>query len=128
MTVPPKFPEVDIALLQSGAPWVGPTGPTFGDPHFGIPNTEAQAEVDIALLPGVPNQGQRIAYKHSQTANVATWVITHNLNFYPNVTVFDSSGTTWQEGNEVEGDVVHISNKVLHINFSEPIHGTAILS
>jgi hypothetical protein len=106
---------------------VGPTGPTFGDPNFGIPNTEAQPEVDIALLPGVPNQ-LVVAFKHVQSANSNIWTIRHNLNFYPNVTVFDSSGTTWQEGNQVEGDIVHTDNRNLVINFSVPLTGTAILS
>lgn len=124
----PAYPEVDTALLQGGEPFVGPTGPSYSDPNFGIPNDQAQPEVDIALLPGVPGQIPPLGYKHSQSAPAATWHITHNLNFYPNVTVFDSSGNTWEEGNTVEGDVVHISKKVLEINFSMPINGTAILS
>jgi hypothetical protein len=128
MSPTPYYPEVDIALLQGGAPFTGPTGPSFSDPNFGIPNDQAKAEVDIALLPGVPNQLQTVSYKHSQSASSTTWTITHNLNFYPNVTVFDSSGTTWQQGNIVEGDVVHVSKKVLEVHFSMPINGTAILS
>ena len=124
----PKLPEVDIALLQGGEPWVGPTGPSFSDPNFGIPNDQAQPEVDIALLPGVPNQSVPVGYKHSQNASSVAWTINHNLRFYPNVTVFDSSGTTWQEGNTVEGDVVHINKNSLVINFSMPVNGTAILS
>jgi hypothetical protein len=124
----PAYPEVDIALLQSGEPFEGPTGPSYSDPNFGIPNDQAQPEVDIALLPGVPNQMPPLAYKHSQSASSAIWTITHDLNFYPNVTVFDSSGSSWEQGNTVEGDVVHISKKVLEIHFSMPINGTAILS
>jgi len=123
----PVLPEVDIALLQGGTPWVGPTGPSFTDPNFGIPNTEAQPEVDISLLPGVERQTP-VGYKHVQSANAITWTIRHNLRFYPNVTVFDSSGTTWQEGNTVEGDVVHIDKNNLVIHFSVPVNGTAILS
>lgn len=114
MTNPALYPEVDISLL-------GPAG--------GInPNSPNYPEVDISLLPGVPNQLPPLAYKHVQAASVDVWTITHNLNFYPNVTVFDSSGTTWQQGNIVEGDVVHVSKKVLEIHFSMPVNGTAILS
>jgi hypothetical protein len=124
----PVYPEVDIALLQGGNPTVAPTGPSYSNPNFGIPNDQAQPEVDVTLLPGVPGQIPPVAYKHNQTASANVWHITHNLSFYPNVTVFDSSGTTWQEGNTVEGDVVHTSTRVLEIHFSMPINGTAILS
>ena len=55
MTLPP-LPEVDVGLLQYGGPWVGPSTPAYTDPQFGIPNDQAQPEVDTALLPGVPGQ------------------------------------------------------------------------
>ncbi|CAB4123974.1 hypothetical protein UFOVP46_145, partial [uncultured Caudovirales phage] len=117
----PRLPEVDVALLQGGDAFVGPTGPSFSQPNFGIPNDQAQAEVDVTLLPGVPNQQPPVGFKHSQSANSNAWTIQHNLNFYPNVTVFDSSGGTWQEGNTVEGDVVHIDKHRLVIHFSMPV-------
>lgn len=53
---PPFYPEVDVALLQGGDPFVGPTGPSFVPSDFGIPNDQAQPEVDIAMLPGIPGQ------------------------------------------------------------------------
>jgi hypothetical protein len=110
----PVYPEVDISLL-------GPTG--------GInPNSPGYPEIDISLLPGVPNESQPVAYRHTQNAVSNTWTIAHNLNFYPNVTVFDSSGSTWQEGTQIEGNVVHTDNKHLTIHFSAAISGTAILS
>jgi hypothetical protein len=52
----PVYPEVDIALLQGGTPTVMPTGPSYSNPNFGIPNDQAQPEVDVTLLPGVPGQ------------------------------------------------------------------------
>jgi hypothetical protein len=128
MTNPPIYPEIDIALLQGGTPFVGPTGPSYSDPNFGIPNDQAQPEVDIALLPGVPNQSPAVAYKHTQNASSNTWTVVHNLKFFPNVTVFDSSGSIWQEGTQTEGNVVHIDNRHLTIHFSVPLAGTAILS
>lgn len=128
MTNPPIYPEVDIALLQGGTPFTGPTGPSYSDPNFGIPNDQAVPEIDISLLPGVPNQQPVGAFKWTQSSNSAVWVINHNLNFFPNVTVFDSSTTSWQVGNELEGDVQHIDNKTLHILFSLPVKGTALLS
>jgi hypothetical protein len=102
----PRYPEVDTSLL-------------FGSPN---PNSPGYPEIDVALLPGVPNAGRPIAYKHTQIATANTWTITHNLNFLPNVTVFDSAG------NMVEGSVTHTNSKSLTIAFSSPISGYAALS
>jgi hypothetical protein len=104
----PAYPEVDISLLS-------------GTGEFNS-NSPGYPEIDISLLPGVPNQSPPIAYKHVQTASSQTWVITHNLNFYPNITVMDSAG------NVVEGDIVYTSKKVVTLHFSAPVIGYAVLS
>ena len=52
-----------------------------------------------------------ITYTHSQTSTSATWIITHNLNRFPSVTVVDSANTI------VIGTVVYNSNKRLTITF-----------
>lgn len=52
----------------------------------------------------------------------ATWVITHNLNKYPSVTVVDSSGTV------VEGDVQYDSLNQVTITFSGGFKGKATLN
>ena len=64
-------PEVDIALLQSGAPAIGPAVVPYTDPQFGIPNSEAQPEVDVTLLPGVPNQSA-VIYVTSPIVNTGS--------------------------------------------------------
>ena len=110
----PRLPEMDIALLS-------------GTGEF-VPNSPGYPEIDITLLPGVPNQQADVGFRFSQSASSSIWTIAHNLRFYPNVTVFDSTGTTWQTGNIVEGDVVHIDKNNLELHFSMPINGTAILS
>jgi hypothetical protein len=148
MTNFPIYPEKDTNLLQNPPD-------TIHDPvtypDFGIPNDQAQPEVDVALLPGVPGQrgpsGPRgpagpvgptgpgvtdaqiiavipanVAYKHTQVAASNTWTITHNLHFFPNVTTFDSAG------NMVEGSVTHTNNLTLTVAFSASITGMAILS
>lgn len=63
-----------------------------------------------------------VAYTHNQGAVSASWTISHNLNFYPNVTVFDSAGT------QVEGNTVHTNETTLTITFSSAISGKAHLS
>lgn len=63
-----------------------------------------------------------VSYTHNQVSVSTTWTITHNLNFRPNVTVFDSANTM------VEGSITHISNTQLSVTFSAGISGTAYLS
>lgn len=111
----PRLPEMDIALLS-------------GTGQF-VPNSPGYPEIDITLLPGVPAQGVDyavipglVSYFHDQTAALSTWEIIHNLNFKPNVTVFDSAGDT------VEGNVVHTDTSSLTISFSAAISGSAVLS
>jgi len=124
----PIMPEVDISLLS-------------GTGQF-VPNSPGYPEIDITLLPGVP--GQRgatgpqgppgdltavynaipalVSYTHTQAAVATTWTIVHNLNFRPNVTVFDSANSM------VEGSITHTSSTQLSISFSAGISGTAYLS
>lgn len=63
-----------------------------------------------------------VAYKHDQTTASASWVINHNLGFYPNVTVEDSAGTT------VEGEITYNNINTLILNFASGFSGTAYLS
>jgi hypothetical protein len=63
-----------------------------------------------------------VSYRHLQTSASSTWTINHNLNFFPNVTVFDSGGS------QVEGSVTHTNETTLIITFSSAISGKAHLS
>lgn len=63
-----------------------------------------------------------VAYVHRQISALQTWTVTHNLDFFPAVTVFDSADT------QCEGDVNHIDNQSLTITFSAAISGKAHLS
>jgi hypothetical protein len=75
-------------------------------------------------LAGVQNDAipELVAYTHTQSSTSDTWTIAHNLNFYPNVSVFDSAGTM------VEGSVTHTDDTQLTITFSATISGKAYLS
>lgn len=66
--------------------------------------------------------GTGTGYVHTQTASSDSWVINHNLGFYPNVTVIDSAGTT------VIGEVNYDSTNKLTIKFSASFSGKAYLS
>tara|TARA_R110002167_G_scaffold321122_1_gene526993 strand:+ start:169 stop:423 length:255 start_codon:yes stop_codon:yes gene_type:complete len=52
-----------------------------------------------------------ITFTHNQNTTSDTWVITHNLNRFPSVTVIDSGDSI------VQGAVVYNSNKQLTITF-----------
>lgn len=82
----------------------GPQGPAGAD------GVQAENIVDL------------VSYRHLQNAPLSTWTINHNLNFYPNVTVFNSAG------DQVEGNVTHTNETTLTITFSSALAGTAHLS
>ncbi|MDU0963616.1 MAG: hypothetical protein E7A67_01215 [Peptostreptococcus anaerobius] len=61
-------------------------------------------------------------YKHTQIQASKTWNIKHNLKKIPSVAIVDSGG------NEVIGDVKHLSENELTISFSYEFSGSAILN
>lgn len=63
-----------------------------------------------------------VSHRHTQNTALITWTIVHNLNFYPNVAVFNTAG------DQVEGVVDHINETQLTISFSSAIAGKAHLS
>lgn len=74
----------------------------------------AQSTADTALA--------AVSYHHVQGTVSATWSIQHNLGYYPNVSVKDSAGDSW------EGDVTYDSTDHLTIRFSAAFSGVADLS
>lgn len=65
---------------------------------------------------------QTLAYTHTQSISSNTWVINHGLNFFPNVTVADSSGAI------CEGEIAYTNNDSLTITFTGAFSGKAYLS
>lgn len=61
-------------------------------------------------------------YIHRQNSASALWIITHNLNKYPSVTVLDSGG------NLVVGEVEYASMNSLSLTFSAAFSGVAYLN
>lgn len=61
-------------------------------------------------------------YTHNQIASSSTWTITHNLGFFPAVSVVDSGG------NHVIGDVTYVSQNVVTVSFNSSFGGKAYLS
>lgn len=63
-----------------------------------------------------------ISHVHTQAIASDTWTITHTLNFYPNITVVDSSG------NVVEGSYEYQGENTIIASFSGAFSGKAYLS
>lgn len=61
-------------------------------------------------------------YIHTQNSSSSTWSITHNLGYYPSVSVVDSGD------NVVIGDVTYLSINSLTITFNASFGGKAYLS
>lgn len=62
------------------------------------------------------------AYTHNQGTSSSTWTITHNLGYFPSVTVVDNGN------NVVIGDVSYISVNQVSVSFSASFGGKAYLS
>ena len=117
------------------------------EPDLGVPNTDGYVLVSAAdgtrswanpsaiggtglastdeLPEGVINKyftPGRVSYQHTQGVASNTWNITHNLQFYPNVTVQDSAG------NIVEGEISYTNSDSLVVTFSTAFSGEAYLS
>lgn len=65
---------------------------------------------------------ERVSYSHTQGVASSSWVIAHNLNFYPNVTVQDSGGSI------VEGEITYTNSNSLTVTFQASFSGIAYLS
>lgn len=63
-----------------------------------------------------------LSYVHTQNSASATWTITHNLHFIPNITVVDSGGTV------VEGSYNYPNSNIVVLTFSAAFSGKAYLS
>lgn len=88
------------------------TGATPGATITGVAPTQT---LNLVL----PLAGQ---YVHNQLVSASTWTITHNLGFFPAVTILDSGDHV------VIGDVLYISENQLSVTFNATFGGKAYLS
>jgi hypothetical protein len=88
------------------------------------------AIVNAGTTLGTPNELEQLiseaasdkTYRHVQSAASATWVITHNLNKYPSVTIVDSAGDM------VFGAVSIDSINQVTVSFSAAFSGEAYIN
>ncbi len=64
----------------------------------------------------------RSRFVHNQPSASNTWNITHNMRFFPNVSIVDSAQS------KVVGEVTYISENALTVTFSHSFAGKAYLS
>lgn len=84
---------------------------------------EPTAEILSTTVQGAIEEVRAISkFVFTQASANVEWTVTHNLRFFPNVTVVDSGE------NFVVGDVQYINSNSLKLVFSNPFAGKAYLS
>lgn len=119
----------DIEIIVEESPSIIITSPN------GVTSLDQLSDVQASN----PSDGQALIYQSGRWRAISfsatdahqvytppsasdTWAITHNMNKFPSVTVVDSAG------DEVEGNVNHISVNQLVITFSAAFSGRAYLN
>ena len=106
-----------------GATGAGAQGVQGADGSQGIAGAGVNSTDDVPE--GIDNlyfTPERVAYQHTQGTTSSSWVIQHNLGFYPNIVVQDSANSI------VEGEIVYDSVNQVTLNFQAAFSGMAYLS
>ena len=82
---------------------------------------KTEAELDFEYVDLAPASGD-IAYIHHQISASREWLVCHNLNKHPSVTVVDSASTV------VVGDIAYLNTDELIIHFTSEFSGRAFLN
>jgi hypothetical protein len=87
-----------------------------------IPEEQLEAEIAEYFQENPLPGGGGIGYVYDRNSVVAaTWIIDHNLNKYPQVTLIDDDGF------EIEADISYGSLNQVTVTFAEPQSGKAVL-
>jgi hypothetical protein len=114
-------------LEQSGAFQLNPT-------ITDLPSASAVKPTDLVIVETDPNTSLQQTSKASvsnlvggtrlvkvQSTPSTTWVINHNLGYYPNIQTLEA------DGREFIGDVVHIDLNTAQVSFTRPKSGLAVV-
>ena len=63
-----------------------------------------------------------LSFTHTQNIPLTVWNITHTLDKYTNVTIYDNNEHV------IEGEIIYVSNSQLQIIFNTSISGKVVLS
>jgi hypothetical protein len=96
----------------------------YVDTHSGgLAPFEPTDEISATTIQGAIEEVRaKSKYVHTQASPSDSWVITHNLKFFPNVSIVDSANT------HVIGEVVYSTQNSLTVGFTSPFSGKAYLS
>lgn len=100
----------------------GPQGPQGAPGAAGATGPQGSAGPTGAQGPAGEPGRSHATYVFQQQVASNSWVVTHNLDCFPPVSVVDSAG------NEVIGDVDYISNNQLILRFTSAFSGVAYLN
>lgn len=105
------------------------TTPVFEEIVVSVPVADIEAIITTGVISGLPGpQGPpgpalALGYRHYQSFAATTWTIHHNLSFYPNVTVLDSTGEEI-----VPGKIAFPDATTMVLSFSAAVGGEAFCS
>ena len=86
--------------------------------NFSVNPTGAKGQQGVQGVTGLAGG----SYTHAQSVAASVWNIPHNLGFYPNVSVMDSTNRN------VFTDINHINQNSLQVVITNAFSGTAYLS
>lgn len=94
------------------------------NPAYGleIPDVTVIIPPANVVLTDPSTQTPQLGYEYIQNTASNTWNISHNLTFYPNVTVVDSGGSI------VEGEASYPNVSTVVLTFRSAFSGVAYLS
>lgn len=123
---PAQVIEVSIAPALEVDVSVSPAEVIDVTVQAGVPGTSAYQSALKSGFVGTENEWVESlkggAYTHTQGVPADTWNVTHNLGYFPNVSVVDSAES------RVEGDIQYVDLNSLIITFSAAFGGKAHLS
>jgi hypothetical protein len=120
--VPPSAAQSTQSTVVVGPGQGGARGPQGVQGATGTGAQGATGTQGIQGIQGIQGTNRAIAYTHNQGVSSALWRISHNLNFFPNVTTMDSTGAI------CEGEIYYRDPNYLEITFLAAFSGVAYLS
>ena len=116
---PPSTTEV---IVGSPSPVVIGIGTGQGGARGAQGTQGVQGAQGTQGVQGTSGLDKVVSYTHIQGSASNVWYVTHNLGFYPNITVVDSGGTIY------EGEIDYVSINSVTLTFSAAFSGKAYLS
>ena len=84
-----------------------------------VPTSEITS---VTVQAAIEELREKSRFVHNQASASTTWSITHNMKFFPNVSIVDTALS------KVIGEVVYTSENALTVTFSQSFAGKAYLS